>query len=102
MSQRILLPRMPKNPLLQALYFAVGGVLVVGALLMGAVILSIALGVAFIAGLVIWIRLWWLSRKLERGRGGTDASGRGPGHSTEIIDVEYTVIEERDDRDRRD
>lgn len=105
MNQRIFLMRPPANPVLQVLYFALGGVLLVAALLMGAVILSIALGVAFIVGLVVWARIWWLRRNMSRGAY-SGASGTGPtrpnaGRSTEVIDVEYTVVDERDDR-RRD
>ena len=106
MNPRIQSIKPPANPVLQFLYFLFGAVVLVGALLVGAVILSIAFGLAFIDGLVVWARIWWLRRKLER-RAGRDRDARGPEtrrrparHATEIIDVEYTVVEERDDRPR--
>jgi len=105
MSPRILIMRPPTNPFLQALYFVVGGVLLVGAILMSAVLLSIVLGVALIVGLVVFVRVWWLRRKLARGSGNAsferDTDGRRHA-ATEIIDVEYTVVERRDDAARRD
>jgi hypothetical protein len=87
----------PTNPLLQVVYFVVGGVVLIGAVLMGAVILAIALGIAIILGLVVYARVWWLSRKIARSGSGPGA-GSGSGRDADLIEVEYTVIDERDDR----
>jgi Flp pilus assembly protein TadB len=81
----------PTNPLLQVVYFIVGSIVLIGAVLMGAVILAIALGVAIILGIVIYVRVWWLQRKLRRSRG-TSAE------DAEVLEVEYSVVDERDDR----
>ena len=90
----------PANPFLQALYFVAGGVLLIGAILMGAVILAIALGIAIVAGLVVFVRVWWLKRKIERAR--RKRGGRsGTQDSEKVIEVEYTVVDERDDSERR-
>ena len=67
----------PTNPLLQALYLLAGGVLLVGALVMGAVIVAVGLSFALVIGLVVWIRLWWLNRKM--GRAGPRGAGARPG-----------------------
>lgn len=91
MAPRGYTPYTPTNPLLQVVYFIVGGIILIGAVLMGAVILAIALGVAIILGLVVFVRVWWLRRKL--GRGGTAAET-----DSEVYEVEYTVIDERDER----
>jgi len=94
MPQRIYTFGKSSNPILQVLYFIIGTVLLIGALLVGAVILSIAIGVAAIVGLIVFIRVWWLNRKIERG----DYRRRNGG---DTIEVEYTVLRERDDKDRR-
>lgn len=94
MPQRIYTFGTSANPFLQVLYFIIGTVLLIGALLVGAVILSIAIGVAAIVGLIVFIRVWWLNRKIERG----GQRRREPG---DTIEVEYTVLRERDDEDRR-
>lgn len=91
----------PSNPLLQIVYFIVGGIILIGALLMGAVILSLVFGLALIAGIVVWIRVWWLRRKiLKAGGEGAAAAGQEPGSSGRVIEVEYTVVDERSDEGR--
>jgi hypothetical protein len=89
-----------QNPFMQVLYFLFGGLLLIGAVLMGAVILSFVFGLVLIVGIVFWIRLWWLGRKLRRaGEGGRP----GPGVQTgKTIEVEYTIVEERESRDSKD
>lgn len=95
MRQRLYTFGRPAHPILQVLYFLVGAVLLIGALLMGAVILSLAIGVAAILGLVVFVRVWWLNRKLDK-------QGRSKrGKDDDLIEVEYTVVEERDERGPR-
>lgn len=89
----------PTNPILQVLYFVIGGIVLIGAVLMGAVILSVALGLALIGGIVVYIRFWWLKHQLLRKRQAT--GGRSPdAASVEVLEVEYTVVSEDDDRDK--
>lgn len=85
----------PTNPFLQIVYFVVGGVLLIGAVLMGAVILAVALGLAIVLGLIVYVRVWWLRRKLAR-RGGRTGS------DSDVFEVEYTVLDEREQRNRRE
>lgn len=92
----------PTNPFLQVLYFIVGGVLLIGAVLMGAVILAFALGLAIVLGLVIYVRVWWLKRKFRKAAEGQSRPDGGRGRSDDVLEVEYTVVDERDDRNRRD
>ena len=90
-----------RNPLLQLAGLVVGAVVTVGAILLGAVVLAFILGIAVIAGLIFYIRLWWLRRQLQRRR--SRPQGRGGGGPTgDIVEVEYTVVEERTvgDQDR--
>jgi Flp pilus assembly protein TadB len=90
MHNRAYKPRVPDNPLLQLLALLAAGIFAVGAVLLGAVLLSLFLGVAVIAGLVLYIRLWWLRRKLQKR--GTKSENHRPG---EFVEVEYTVVRER-------
>lgn len=82
----------PTNPILQVLYFVAGGVFLIGAILIGGFLLAIALGLAIIIGVVVFIRVWWLRRKFR-------AAAR---HEGSVIEVEYTVIDERDESGRKD
>jgi len=90
----------PTNPVLQVLYFIVGGIVLIGAILMGAVVIAIALGLAIILGLVIMVRVWWLKRKFRAAAKGAAASHRREDAS--VIEVEYSVVDERDERDSKD
>ena len=90
--------RPPTNPILQALYFVVGGILLIGAVIVGAVVLAFVLGFAIVVGLVVYARVWWLSRKLA-GRRGSPSPGRDGSSGSEVLEVEYTVVSERDQRD---
>jgi uncharacterized iron-regulated membrane protein len=58
---------------------------------LGAILLSLFLGLAVIAGLVLYIRLWWLRRRMQQRR--PEPQQRAPG---DFVEVEYTVVEERD------
>ncbi|MDH3418103.1 MAG: hypothetical protein OEQ25_10545 [Gammaproteobacteria bacterium] len=80
---------MPENPLLQFVALVVAAVVVVGAVFLGAILLSLFLGLALIAGLILYVRLWWLRRSLSKRAGGQ------PMRSGEIVEVEYTVVGER-------
>jgi hypothetical protein len=89
--------RPPTNPILQVLYFLVGGVLLIGAVIVSAFVLAFALGLAIVVGLVVYARVWWLSRKLARAPG-PRGTGQGGGSSkSEVLEVEYTVVGERDE-----
>jgi hypothetical protein len=91
MPPRIYTIGTPTNPFLQVVYFILGGLLLIGAVLMGAVILSFAFALALVVGLVIYARVWWLRRKLRRSGGGAGAEG-------DVLEVEYRVVDERDER----
>lgn len=79
-----------ENPLVQLAGLVLGALFAVGAVLVGAVVLSFFIGFAVLAGLFVFIRLWWLRRRMERAA--RPASRNGPG---DIVEVEYTVVKER-------
>lgn len=96
MNGRVFNLNAPGNPFLQAVYVLVGGLLLIGAVLMGAVILVAALGFLLLFGAIFWLRVWWLRRKMARSKrtDGTSSGHPGPG-SGRVIEVEYTVVEEK-------
>lgn len=98
MQHRVYRFRAPEHPVLQFLAVVMTAVVAIGAIFLGAIVLTFLIGLAVIAGLVLYIRLWWLRRR--QGPRGPAA----PGRPTEIVEVEYTVVEERslsDDRAKR-
>jgi hypothetical protein len=84
--------RAPSNALLQAAYFIVGGIVLIGVVLMGAVLLAVGLGLAAIIVTVLFVRTWWSGRIRA-------PAARGPAPGGELLEVEYSVVEERDERD---
>lgn len=95
---------MPQNPIAQVVTFLVAGLVLIGAVFMGFVILAVLLGLAFVLGLIFWVRLWWFRRKLRRaaddGQGRRPDTGRVRGMRTgRVIEVEYEVVEERDSKE---
>jgi len=89
MQSRLYRARLPNNPLLQFVALIVAAVLAVGAVFVGAILLSFFLGLAVIAGIILYIRLWWIGRRIRK-----QGSGSG-GQRGEFVEVEYTVIDER-------
>jgi hypothetical protein len=90
------------NPLVQVLSVLVVGVALIGAVIMGAVILAVVLGLAAIAAAVFSVRVWWLRRKLRASGGGDGGPHADAPSDPRLIEGEYTVLEERDVRARRD
>jgi len=89
MSQSAYKLQFSRNPLVQIAAVVVAVLVTVGAVFLGAIILSFFVGLAILAWLGLTIRLWWLRQRMRRGETGRSAQGG------EILEVEYTVVEER-------
>ena len=87
------------NPILQLAGLILGVLVAIGAVLVGAVILSFIIGFAVLAGLVAFARLWWLRRRMQKASSGPSGPS-GPNGPTrkvpgDIVEVEYTIVKER-------
>lgn len=87
------------NPILQLAGLILGVLVAIGAVLVGAVILSFIIGFAVLAGLVAFARLWWLRRRMQKASSGPSGPN-GPNGPTrkvpgDIVEVEYTIVKER-------
>ncbi len=89
MSQSAYKLQFSRNPLVQIAAVVVAVLVTVGAVFLGAIVLSFFVGLAILAWLGLTIRLWWLRQRMRRSETGRSAQGG------EIMDVEYTVVEER-------
>jgi hypothetical protein len=67
----------------------VAAFIVIGAVFLGAIVLSFFVGLAILAWVILTIRVWWLRRSARRG------GSSGEADHGEIVGVEYTVVEER-------
>ncbi len=81
----------PTNPIIQVLGLVAGMIFFIGAALLGGIVLAAIMGFLLVAGLVIYVRVWWMMRKAGR-RQRNDA----------FVDAEYKVIDtSKRDGDRR-
>jgi Flp pilus assembly protein TadB len=70
------------------------------ALIIGGVFFIVALGLSLVGAAGLYLRVWWLKRKMRR-QGQTGAgeearqrrSRRSANHSGQVIDAEYTVVD---------
>ncbi|MEE4218369.1 MAG: hypothetical protein V2I48_12220 [Xanthomonadales bacterium] len=94
------------NPLSRLLAAIVGALLLAGAFFFGFIILLAILAVGLIAGLVIWLRVWWIKRKIASGEGPVPTGfgepplrGRDPANTAEdVIDAEYEVVSRTEEK----
>ncbi len=92
----------PRNPLASILGALVGVIVLVGAFMLGFVVLLVVAGLGLLAGLGVFIRIKWAQYQLRK-LGFDPLSGMSPPNGFrpdqgDSLDVEYTVIStERDD-----
>ncbi len=72
------------NPFVQLFGLVIGIILFIGAVLLGGVIIAALIGFLLVAGLILYIRIWWLTRKAVRQQQQGQAS---------FVEAEYQVIE---------
>jgi hypothetical protein len=91
-QQRYIRIKRPQGNLFyQAIGLVLGLIALMGAVIIGGFLLAGLIGIALIAWLVIYIRLWWLTRKM------------GPrGAAERYVEAEYKVVDvtEKDQGDR--
>lgn len=85
-----------RNPILQAVGLIIGAVVAVAAVLVGAVLLSFIIGFVVLMGMLIYVRAWWARRGIKKAAGGfTDDPPK------DLVNVQYTVVKERNVDDQR-
>jgi hypothetical protein len=65
----------------------------IGFVMFGLVIFLVIAALAAVAGIVIWARVWWLKRRLGK-EGFHPRENQHSGPTGQVIDAEYTVVEE--------
>lgn len=87
----------PQGPLARLVAGIIAVFVLVGAVMLGMVVFLIIAGLALLAGVVIWLRVAWIKRRLKK-QGvnlGDDEIRDKPG---QVIDAEYTIVESPEDR----
>jgi len=84
----------PPNPFVQLLTLIAGVAVFALSVLIGGIVLAALVGFILLTMIIIYVRVWWLQRKLGAAARSRDAET--------YVDAEYRVIDvsERDDRDR--
>ena len=88
----------PQGPLARIIATIIAVFALVGAFMLGLVALLVIGGVALIIGLAIWLRVAWIKRQLRKSGVNLDAKVGGSRESGNVIDAEYTVVAESDDK----
>ncbi|MAF82857.1 MAG: hypothetical protein QGH93_05505 [Gammaproteobacteria bacterium] len=73
----------PTNPFIQALGLVIGIVLFIGAVLLGGLVIAALMGFLLVAGLILYVRIWWLTRK----------AGSQQQKEDSFVEAEYQVVE---------
>lgn len=82
----------PRSLLMQLVGVVLGVVFLGVAVVLGAVVLAVLLGLLLLVAVVFYVRLWWLRRR---------AAAAPPGRGDQVIETEYTVVRTSErDRDR--
>jgi hypothetical protein len=89
----------PPNPFVQLLTLIAGAAVFFVSVLIGGIVLAALVGFILLTMVIIYVRVWWLRRKLGAAARSRDG---GTGESKQFVDAEYRVIDvtERDKRDR--
>lgn len=90
----------PQNPLTRIISAIIAVFVLAGAFMLGIVALLVVAGVGMIAGIIIWLRVLWIKRQLQKNGVDLGVSTDAPTTSGHIIDAEYTVVSERPDQGR--
>ena len=95
----------PLGPLVRIVTGIVAALALVGLFMVGMVALAVVAGVVLVAGLAIWLRVVWIKRKLRKSGIDLDSHIRDSGArqsnvSGQVIEAEYTVISESEDKNK--
>ena len=83
----------PQGPLARIFAGIIAVLLLLGTVAFGLVAFLVIATLAAVAGIVIWLRVWWIKRRLEK-EGFKPHGMQGSEPKGHVIDAEYTVVEE--------
>ncbi len=85
------------NPIANAIVIIVGGLVIAASIVLGFVAFVLLASLLLVLSAIVGVRLWWFNRKLRKagGQRPTDADRES---SSELIEGEYRVVVEDDDK----
>ena len=91
----------PQGPLTRIFAAIIAVFVLVGSLMLGMVALLVVAGVGLIAGLILWLRVAWIKRRLQKSGVDFSANPQTQRQSGDVIDAEYTVVSvQENDKDK--
>jgi membrane protein implicated in regulation of membrane protease activity len=87
----------PQGPLARLVAGIIAAFVLIGAVMLGMVAFLVIAGLALLAGVVIWLRVAWIKRRLNR-QGVNLQGDETRDNSGHVIDAEYTIVEDPGDR----
>lgn len=88
----------PQNPIMRILTAIIAVFILAGAFMLGMAALLVVAGVGLVAGIVIWLRVAWIRRKLQKDGVDIGVTRQAPSSTGHTIDAEYTVVSEQKDK----
>ena len=88
----------PQNPIMRILTAIIAVFILAGAFMLGMAALLVVAGVGLVAGIVIWLRVAWIRRKLQKNGIDLGVTKQAPPSTGHTIDAEYTVVSEQQDK----
>ena len=88
----------PQGPLTRIIASIVAVFALLGFFVLGLAALLVIGGVVLVAGLVIWMRVAWIKRRLQKSGVNLGAEAGVSRESGNVIDAEYTVVPDSDDQ----
>lgn len=89
----------PQNPLTRIIAAIIALFVLVGSFMIGIAALLVVASVGIVLAIAIWIRVAWIKRRLKKEGVHFGMDTKEPVRSGQVIDAEYTVVSETEDRE---
>jgi hypothetical protein len=80
------------NPLANLLVIVVGALTIAVSVVVGVVAFFALMGVVLCLALILGVRVWWINRKIQVGRGKNTTPQGSATHESQTIEGEYRVV----------
>ena len=88
----------PQGPLTRIIASIIAVFALLGFFMLGLAALLVIGGIVLVAGLIIWIRVAWIKRRLQKSGVNLGAEAGDSRESGNVIDAEYTVVADSDNQ----
>jgi len=85
----------PQGPLTRIIGGIVAIFVLVGTFMIGMIAFLVIAGLVLLAGIVIWLRVAWIKRRLKKTGVNPHNEAEDEHRSGHVIDAEYTVVEDQ-------